>query len=110
MWPFLIFIFAFERGWLSRLLGSRPMVLLGEISFSVYLVHLTVFYFYLRHFQLEAGKPAYFGLAICIGVTLALAFAIWAIIEVPCRSAARRWLKVERKAFVPATSISQQET
>ena len=31
-----------DRGWYARLLGSRPMVWLGEISYEIFLVHLIV--------------------------------------------------------------------
>ena len=30
-----------ERGWYARLLASRPMVFLGEISYEIFLIHLT---------------------------------------------------------------------
>jgi peptidoglycan/LPS O-acetylase OafA/YrhL len=31
-----------NRGWYSRILGSRPMVWLGEISYEIFLVHLVL--------------------------------------------------------------------
>ncbi|MGV0602001.1 acyltransferase, partial [Mycolicibacterium pulveris] len=31
-----------NRGWYARLLGSRPMVWLGEISYEIFLVHVIV--------------------------------------------------------------------
>lgn len=31
-----------NRGWYSRLLGSRPMVFLGEISYEIFLTHLVL--------------------------------------------------------------------
>ncbi|MCV7358406.1 acyltransferase family protein [Mycolicibacterium fluoranthenivorans] len=31
-----------DHGWYSRLLGSRPMVFLGEISYEIFLIHLVV--------------------------------------------------------------------
>jgi peptidoglycan/LPS O-acetylase OafA/YrhL len=31
-----------NRGWYSRVLGSRPMVWLGEISYEIFLIHLIV--------------------------------------------------------------------
>ncbi|GAS96684.1 acyltransferase 3 [Mycolicibacterium canariasense] len=31
-----------NRGWYSRLLGSRPMVFLGEISYEIFLIHLVL--------------------------------------------------------------------
>ena len=29
-----------DRGWYTRLLASRPMVFLGEISYEIFLIHL----------------------------------------------------------------------
>jgi peptidoglycan/LPS O-acetylase OafA/YrhL len=31
-----------DRGWYSRLLASRPMVFLGEISYEIFLIHLVI--------------------------------------------------------------------
>jgi len=41
VWAFaaIIFVFAFSGGAISRALSVRPMVLLGEISFSLYMLH-----------------------------------------------------------------------
>lgn len=93
LFPFVIIVFAFGRGWLSRLLSIGPMILLGEISYSIYLLHQIVFFFYRAHFETNQVAPDYLGLAICVATTLALAFAMWAAIEVPCRAAAKHWLK-----------------
>ncbi len=84
------------------------MILLGEISFSIYLVHLTVFSFYWRHWQTDHTAPDYLGLAACVAATLALAFMIWAVIEVPSRSAAKRWLK-RRSAFLSLPRVSEEQ-
>jgi peptidoglycan/LPS O-acetylase OafA/YrhL len=109
IFPFVVFVFAFGRGWLSRFFGRPPMILLGEISFSIYLVHSTVFGFYLRHWRIDDTAPNYLGLVVCITATLALAFIICAIIEVPCRTAAKRWLQ-KRSPSQPAPIISNVQT
>jgi peptidoglycan/LPS O-acetylase OafA/YrhL len=93
VFPLVIIVFAFGRGWLARFFGSPPMIFLGEISFSVYLVHATVFGFYSKHWQIDKTSPDYLRYAICVAATLALAFMIWAFIEVPCRTVAKRWLR-----------------
>lgn len=38
-----------DRGWYSRLLASRPMVWLGEISYEIFLVHLVTMEFAMVH-------------------------------------------------------------
>jgi peptidoglycan/LPS O-acetylase OafA/YrhL len=41
----LIFVFASNAGPISKLLSRRPFVLLGEISFALYLVHVTMLHY-----------------------------------------------------------------
>jgi len=40
-----------DRSWLRRLLSSRPMRFIGEISYTIYLIHLTVFLLIYRSFR-----------------------------------------------------------
>ncbi len=100
LFPFVTILFAFGRGWLSRWLASRPMVGLGQISYSVYLLHATVYALYRTHFGAAAGPPDYAGFAACLAVTLALAFLVFNFVEEPCRQRARQWLR--RSAPKPA--------
>ena len=37
-----LYLFAHEGGWVSALLRSRPMLLLGSLSYSIYMVHIFV--------------------------------------------------------------------
>ena len=87
--PVLIAVLALQTGLVSRFLGSRLLVLLGELSYSIYLVHMGVYAVYVRHWMPAGSKPDYAGLAICLVVTLALSFTIWKLIETPARRAAR---------------------
>jgi peptidoglycan/LPS O-acetylase OafA/YrhL len=36
---FVIAVFSLERGWVSRLLVTAPMLLIGELSYSIYMIH-----------------------------------------------------------------------
>jgi len=47
LFAFLIYCFAHEKGFISRMLSAPFPVLLGEISYSVYLVH----WIFLRYYQ-----------------------------------------------------------
>jgi peptidoglycan/LPS O-acetylase OafA/YrhL len=42
VWCLIIYIFAFQGGWISKLLANRWCVFLGEISFSFYMVHILI--------------------------------------------------------------------
>jgi peptidoglycan/LPS O-acetylase OafA/YrhL len=74
-WCLLIFVFAQQRGAVSRLLSAPPLVLLGEASFSLYLVH---------HIVMDKlnGVPA-------LALSFALALAVHRFVEVPAREAMR---------------------
>jgi peptidoglycan/LPS O-acetylase OafA/YrhL len=37
-----LYLFAHEGGWVSALLRSRPMLMLGALSYSIYMVHLFI--------------------------------------------------------------------
>ena len=79
----LIMILGLGYGWLSRLLSTKLAVLLGEISYSVYLLHQIVFRFYTKHWP--QTEPDYSGLAICVGLILILSYMLWKAVELPCR-------------------------
>lgn len=82
----LICIFANGSGALSRLLSSRPLVLLGEISFATYMWHQLVLRFILeRGYVQEFGVLAVlaFGLAAIYGGS----YLLWRLVEVPARRA-----------------------
>jgi peptidoglycan/LPS O-acetylase OafA/YrhL len=91
IFPVVIVVFAFGRGLLSQALGSRLMVTLGEMSYAIYLVHMTVFTAW-RLYVMQDTSADYAGLAICLALTLLLSAALWQLIERPARFAIRRWL------------------
>jgi peptidoglycan/LPS O-acetylase OafA/YrhL len=91
--PFLLCLFAYfmraEAGWASRLLSSRPMVFLGEISFGLYLMQIFTINLYL---QPGRGRDWMGGIVGCLAMTLALAAAAHLLIEKPMRT----WLLSKR--------------
>jgi peptidoglycan/LPS O-acetylase OafA/YrhL len=91
----LIIIFAFGKGILSRVLSWYFMILLGEISFALYLVHTTVLKWY-------ESNASYFSdwnqLSKVIGywlLSLILAFLLHKSIENPCRKLILSFSKVK---------------
>jgi peptidoglycan/LPS O-acetylase OafA/YrhL len=76
----------------SRFLASKSIVLLGEMSYSIYLVHIWM----LRLFNHPPHPLTIFwGIDVAariiasIGLSLAMAYGTYRLIEVPCR----RWLR-----------------
>lgn len=90
----LVFVFAHQRGQVSKLLGHPVLVLLGKISFSFYLVHLLVMMWAQREGWID--QMGYAGAGFVIAFISAIsAFALWYFVEVP----AQRVLAVRPKAL-----------
>jgi peptidoglycan/LPS O-acetylase OafA/YrhL len=83
----LICVMACEWGGVSRLLSRRPFVLLGEISFSLYLLHMLFCHYYVIHPGLFISVPPWLLFGGYWLVVLLASYVGWAIIEVPCRRA-----------------------
>jgi peptidoglycan/LPS O-acetylase OafA/YrhL len=81
----LVFVMALEWGWVSYALSAPLGILLGEISFSVYLVHQVIMRVYTLQFKglMEAPKwavyPVYWALL------LVVSHLIWGGLERPLR-------------------------
>jgi peptidoglycan/LPS O-acetylase OafA/YrhL len=97
----LIVVLALQKGVVSCFLSSGLIVLLGELSYSIYLVHSGVYVVYVQHWMPAGSQPDYGGLLICLVVTLALSFVIWKFIETPARRAARQALDGKRTGWRP---------
>jgi peptidoglycan/LPS O-acetylase OafA/YrhL len=87
MWGFgaVLIVFALGRGLLARLFASRPAMLLGEISFSLYLVHQWILNYFSGHLKGLSKAPWQLGFLFALAVALALAYLIWLLVEMPAR-------------------------
>ena len=82
----LVILFATSQSLVGRVLGSRPLVGIGLLSYSAYLWHQPLFAF-ARQLR---GAPST-GLMMTLAlVSLGLAWASWALVERPFRS--RLWI------------------
>jgi peptidoglycan/LPS O-acetylase OafA/YrhL len=78
-----IFVAASGRGLISAALGSRPMVVLGEMSFAIYLVHQIVLRAFVQRAAELAVWPPGLALAGYLLLTLLLSTLIWTDVERP---------------------------
>ncbi|AIS19026.1 acyltransferase [Pseudomonas rhizosphaerae] len=83
--------------WLSRMLGTRPMVAVGLISYSWYLWHWPVHVF--AEYAAVDGIAMHENLALML-CSLLLGYLSWRWVETPMRG--RRWLAQPRQALLGA--------
>lgn len=92
---FFIFIFAKGQGLVSHLLRHRVFILLGEISFSLYLIHQPIARFF------EMFGPYLFKISLPIQymlywvVVITASYLLWSIIEMPCQKALKNFYKMQ---------------
>jgi len=78
----LLLVFATAQTWVGRLLGLRPVVGIGLVSYSAYLWHQPLFAF-ARLYNAELGPLSYVALILA---TFALAYLTWKYVETPWRN------------------------
>ncbi|MHB8645847.1 MAG: acyltransferase family protein [Thermomicrobiales bacterium] len=81
----LIFVMALQAGAVSRLLSLAPFVLLGEISYSIYLIHFTILVVYRAHLSVARGLPEGVIYLVYWLVVLVASFSLWVLVEIPMR-------------------------
>ncbi len=87
----LIYGLAKQRGIVARVLSTKAFVFLGEISYSLYLTHLTV-WLNMEGFNREhtfLRQDSLLNFALCLVLSLALAAALYKGIEEPYRRVLR---------------------
>jgi peptidoglycan/LPS O-acetylase OafA/YrhL len=86
LYALMIVVFAFERGTISRALRWSFLVLLGEISYSIYLLHQLVVMWVITHPALAAFVSNTVGYALFVAVTILASLLMWQFIERPFRA------------------------
>ncbi len=81
-----IFVFARSRGLVGRLMSSRMLVFLGEISFAFYMIHFVVIR-YIDRVAVSFGQLSPWLVALCcLGISIALSITLFKLIEMPAKS------------------------
>ena len=81
----LIFVMALEKGLVSRVLSWNVAVLLGEISYSVYLVHQLLLHFFPVYPHALSGLQEWTVYTVYWMIVLVVSHLMWKFVEQPCR-------------------------
>jgi len=101
----LIYIMGLQSGYISRLLSIPLGIVLGEISYSVYLIHPILLTFYVRQLPIFANWSGWFAYALFWLIVLLLSWLVWALVERPMRAwLVARWPKRDVPSRVPPRS------
>ncbi len=105
LFALLIYGLAKQQGILARVLSTPAFVFLGEISYSLYLTHLTVWMnmdgFNREHAFLRQGSMLNF--LLCLALALGLAAVLYKGIEEPYRRVIRN--RFGKRAAAPRTMV-----
>lgn len=82
-----IYVFATRGGMWSKLLRSRCMVFLGEISFAFYMTHMIVIYMVNRYEWIASPVSGWVLVLCCLTITLCVSTLLFKLIEVPAKAA-----------------------
>ena len=85
LYGLVILVFAYESGWLSKFLSHPFLVLGGEISFSLYMIHQIVIRFFTRNDQWFAGLSNGVIVTLIVVIAFALSYLSWRFLETPFR-------------------------
>jgi peptidoglycan/LPS O-acetylase OafA/YrhL len=82
----VVVCFAINKGVISKILRRRLFVVLGEISFSMYLIHQIVFRFYDVHRTMFESVPKNMIFPLLLIVIFVFAYGIWRFVELPAQA------------------------
>jgi peptidoglycan/LPS O-acetylase OafA/YrhL len=86
-----------------RFLNIAPLLFLGEISYSLYLVHQIAGYWVIRHLERVGWDPDHaIWVAVLCAIVVATGVRKW--VEVPAQKAIRTWYQANSKQLVPTPS------
>jgi len=87
----LIYVLAMGRGWISFWLSHPALVLLGEISFALYLLHQILLRYYKNNISEFPHLPDILSFSLFWVVLLLASYLMWALVEMPGRQILLSW-------------------
>ncbi|MDX1769892.1 MAG: acyltransferase [Planococcaceae bacterium] len=107
-WTILIFVFAFQKGILSRIISNKVLIYLGEVSFSFYMIHnLVIIYAHIIGFDFTSVVV----IIGCLLTSIFLSMVMYRYYEEPMRKKMRLVLteKYNKKLINNKTKVDLVE-
>lgn len=92
-------------GWISRILGSAPLVFLGEISYSIYMLHQIMIEFLSRH-GLISWVPYKLQFFVLLALIIALSAVCYLLVESPMRGTIVQLVSRRAQPSTPASGLT----
>jgi peptidoglycan/LPS O-acetylase OafA/YrhL len=89
----LITALAIGNGRIAKLLSNKVWVHLGKISYSVFLLHTVLFYYYQSQYALIQNLPPLARVGIFLVALLVVADLCFRFVETPCRDILKKFLQ-----------------
>jgi peptidoglycan/LPS O-acetylase OafA/YrhL len=112
---FIMFYVARYDSWFTRMMSLPFLIVLGDTSYSIYLLHTWTLRPFLREpspLDLASGLDAILRISLAIGLTLGTAYVTYRLIEVPSRTWLRRtlggFISVVFQGMAPAGEIADK--
>ena len=86
-----IYVFAKSAGWVSRFMGSKVMVFLGEISFAFYMIHYPLTYFVKQEFWFASNFSVIYFAALTMALSVAVSAWLYYLVEIPAKQTLLKW-------------------
>ncbi len=83
----IVLCFSLNSGFLSIFLSKKWFFVLGETSFSIYLLHQIIFTYYFSRRGLFESMPSMVLFCVLLVVTFVLAYIVWRFVERPANTA-----------------------
>jgi peptidoglycan/LPS O-acetylase OafA/YrhL len=101
----LVFVFAIGKGKLSAILKQPVLILLGELSYSMYLLHIIILSYHRMNMAKTAHLPNLLTFSAFCCILFVSSYLMWRLIERPCR----RWIIGHReRAGILRAGVSER--
>ena len=81
----MILVLSFQKGYISKFLNNKIFVLLGEISFAIYLTHTIILKFYEAAIIPFTNFPLWGMYVVYWGTVILISYFLYIGVEKPCR-------------------------